>query len=116
MKLRFREALNQEKFYEGVIRKYQRNEDRLLVFVELNEEPDTLYINSQVVVMRKKSTFYKFCKEMDLLDENVCLDLDRLIDVPVIVKFKPAKDGTMFISMLDKVEHDDEEDSMEDYD
>ena len=105
----FNAVVKEDTLYEGVLKKYTIKDDRFIIFVELNDEPEELYISSLKISKSPYRPFYKFCVGMDLLDEDGEPDFDRLIDVPVVVMFKPGWDGTMFISMLYRAEQDDEE-------
>lgn len=113
MKLKSQEALKENQVYEGTIRRYKIQGNRFLTFVELDEESGILYLNSQQISQRKDSPFFYFCTGMKLLGNDGKIDFDILIDVPVIVEFKKGRDGTMFISMMDLAEYDDEEDAEE---
>lgn len=107
--MQFKEGLNEKMIYYGTIRKCEVKKEKFLTFVELDDEPNILYLNSQQISMRVGSPFHHFCDGMKLIEENGELDFDILIDVSVIVKFKKGRDGNMYISMLDKVESDENE-------
>lgn len=106
--LKFLSPLREGRIYEGTIRKYEIKNGTIRIFVELEDEPNNLYMNSQQMSMRTGSSFYLFCKSMGVLDNNH--DLDYLIDLPVRLQFKRGNDKNMYISdMCVQEEEEDEE-------
>lgn len=111
MKVKFLAPLKEGRLYPGIIRDYQVKDGKLKIFVEIEDEPDNLYLSSQRMIMRAGSPFYFFCKKMGIGDNG--FDLDYLYDLPVQVRFKKGTDGNMYISdmdvLLDEEDEDDEE-------
>lgn len=115
MRLKFLSPLREGRTYQGIIRKYDIKDDKFQIFVEIENEPNNLYLNSQRMSMRSGSPFYLFCRRMGVIDNG--LDLDYLIDLLVEVTFKKGEDGNMYISNICVAEVEEEEDdSVEDYD
>lgn len=107
MKLKFLKALREGQLYAGIIRDYKIKDGRLKIYVEIEDEPDNLYLNSQRMIMRAGSPFYFFCKKMGLNENGY--ELDYLYDLPVNVELKKGSDGNMCISDMNVMVEDDEE-------
>lgn len=79
--------------------------------MELDDEAyeGRLFINRQKIIMKKGSSYYRFCNTMGLLDERGHVAAERLIDMTVIVQFLEDKDGNMFICDLKRADRDEED-------
>lgn len=102
MKEIFKDALEENVDYTGVIKMYEKKNGRLVIYVQLDdsEGSEEFFINSQKIIMRKKSPYHRFCEEMGLLNHDGVPVLKRLLDMPVIVQLKIVNDGTMFVSSV----------------
>lgn len=97
--------------YYGTIRDFEKKDGILCIYVELDDEAyeGRLFINRQKIIMKKGSSYYRFCNAMGLLDERGHVAAERLIDMPVIVQFLEDKDGNMFICDLKRADRDEED-------
>ena len=108
-----RSKLREDYLYAGEITKHSIRDDKLLVFVEFQEEKGIEYLKSIPIDKREGSPFVRFCEQMGLVDEHDVLDTSALDSLPIWGTIKRTNEGQIFIDKLQVDWGEDEEEDEE---
>jgi len=100
MKLKFViPNLKEGKRYKGVISRYTVDKEKtvLRVYVIIDKEPSLEFMKRMDIDLNINSNFALFCSNMKIFTEENEVDLDRLLDIRVIVQLQKGRDDMLYI-------------------
>lgn len=115
-----RSKMKEDYLYSGVIKKHGIRDNKLLLFIEFDEEKGIEYLKSIPVDKREGSAFVRFFEQIGLMDEKGNVDTSSLDLLPIWATIKRTKDGQIFVDKIevhwDEISVDEEEEYEDDED
>lgn len=107
------------KLYRGWIMGHRIEQQKLFIYVDLDEFPGTRFLKVVPIDSNHQSTFCRISENLNILDDEGYIETDYLKDIAIIATLKKANNSIWYVNRLERDElyyqqTEDEDDEDED--
>ena len=92
------------KLYQGWIVDNRIDDNKLYIYVELDEFPGTRFLKVVPIDSNPQSTFCRISENLNILDDEGYIETDYLKDIAIIANLKKANNSVWYINRLERDE------------
>lgn len=90
------------KLYRGWIMGHRIEQQKLYIYVDLDEFPGTRFLKVVPIDSNPQSTFCRISENLNILDDEGYIETDYLKEIAIVANLKKANNSVWYINRLER--------------